>query len=62
MQLDPDLLRHLAGDWGDIDGSDERDNVLSLEEGDLDDELRTQAGASRLDLRGTGPAPKRPVR
>ena len=27
------LLRHLAGDWGVVEGRDERDNVLSLEEG-----------------------------
>jgi hypothetical protein len=27
------LLRHLAGDWGVVDGEDPRGNVLSLEEG-----------------------------
>jgi len=34
-------------------------DVLSLQEGDPDDELRAQAGASRLDLPAGGTDPKR---
>jgi uncharacterized membrane protein YdfJ with MMPL/SSD domain len=36
-------------------------DVLSLEEGDPDDEIRAQAGASRLDLQPPED-PKRPAR